>query len=291
MSSSQHLSAGCRLRFRPRGPGVILLQIEAAQLARQVVASERLDILADDGRPLAAERWTAADGNRRLRLVLPAQGFPAEVTVAYSVQAALDVLSCNPAAVNETPLSDIPQAVLPYLLASRYCQSDRLQRFALREFGDLAPGHGRVTAICNWIYDHLEYVKGSSDAHTTAHDTLVSRSGVCRDFAHLGIALSRALGIPARFVSAYAAGLQPPDFHAVFEAYVGGRWYLFDPTRQAAVDRLALIGVGRDATDVSFATIYGDILPSKPEVTACCAAPPLTDATLRAISLSDDQPA
>jgi transglutaminase-like putative cysteine protease len=149
--------------------------------------------------------------------------------------------------------------VLPYLYPSRYCQSDNLSRFAWRQFGAIATGHERVTAVCNWIYEYVDYLAGSSDSGTSAHDTFTQRAGVCRDFAHLGISFCRALGIPARFVSAYGWKLTPQDFHAVFEAYLGGRWYLFDATRLCPIDGIVRIGVGRDAADTSFATFYGQI--------------------------------
>jgi transglutaminase-like putative cysteine protease len=132
-------------------------------------------------------------------------------------------------------------------------------RFVAAEFGHLVPGYSRVTAICNWIYDNVLYLSGSSDSLTSACDTAIERVGVCRDFAHLGIAFCRALNIPARFVSGYAYGLNPPDFHAWFEAYLGGRWYLFDPTRLVPQSGLIRVGTGRDAADVSFATIFGPV--------------------------------
>ena len=155
--------------------------------------------------------------------------------------------------------ADLPLDILYYLYPSRYCQSDRLLRFVAAEFGDLVPGYSRVTAICNWIYDNVLYLSGSSDSLTSACDTAIERVGVCRDFAHLGIAFCRALNIPARFVSGYAYGLNPPDFHAWFEAYLGGRWYLFDPTRLVPQNGLIRVGTGRDAADVSFATIFGPV--------------------------------
>jgi transglutaminase-like putative cysteine protease len=105
-----------------------------------------------------------------------------------------------------------------------------------------------------WIYAHLEYQPGSSNEETTADETLLKRAGICRDFSHLGIAFCRGLGIPARFVSCYAHGLVPSDFHAVFEAYLDGRWWLFDATRQADLDGLVRIGIGRDAAEVAFST-------------------------------------
>jgi len=132
-----------------------------------------------------------------------------------------------------------------------------LLRFVNRTFGTLSPGFERVTGICNWIYDHLTYLAGSTDSSTTAVDVLVQAAGVCRDYAHLGIALCRALGIPARYVSGYAVGLDPPDFHGFFEAYLDGRWYLFDATRMAPIDKLVRIAAGRDAADAPFATFVG----------------------------------
>ena len=131
-------------------------------------------------------------------------------------------------------------------------------RLAQYEFGDLKPGYSRVNAICNWIYDNVEYLSFSSNQNTSAYDTATERVGVCRDFAHLGIAFCRAMNIPARFVSAYAYGLNPPDFHACFEAYLG-RWYLFDPSRLVPQNGIIRIGTGRDAADVSFATIFGSV--------------------------------
>lgn len=283
---SAALTIGCELRFRPRGDGILLLHVEAMRAARQTVAEERLRILAGNAGPeVPFERHVTAAGNRLVRIVLSPRG-PTEIAVIYNARAVAAPLRHDPATVAEIPLRDLPFECLPYLLPSRYCQSDKLGRFAAQRFGALAPGHARVTAICNWLYDHIDYVKGSSDTHTTVHDTLVSRAGVCRDFAHLGIALCRALGIPARFVSAYAADLQPPDFHAVFEAYLAGRWYLFDPTRQASLDRIARIGVGRDAADVSFSTIYGDVEPDKPVVSATFDGHPAPP-TLKAVSLTD----
>jgi transglutaminase-like putative cysteine protease len=118
-------------------------------------------------------------------------------------------------------------------------------------------GYGRVVKICRWIHDRLTYESGSSGSTTSAWQTLQEGRGVCRDYAHVGIAMCRALNIPARFISAYAPGLQPPDFHACFEAYLGHRWWLFDPTFMVPRRGIMRIGTGRDAADVSFATILG----------------------------------
>ena len=104
---------------------------------------------------------------------------------------------------------------------------------------------------------NLDYVSGSTNSQTTARDVFVQRQGVCRDYAHLSIALCRGLGIPARYVCGYAAELQPSDFHGFFEAYLGDRWYLFDPTRLAPVSGFVRIATGQDAADVPFATFNG----------------------------------
>ena len=132
-------------------------------------------------------------------------------------------------------------------------------KLAQDEFGSCESGYAKVQAICDWIYQKIDYLSGSSNSQTSAYDTASERVGVCRDFAHLGIALCRALSIPARFVSAYAWQLQPPDFHACFEAYLGDQWYLFDATRLAPVNGLVRIGTGKDAADTAFATVFGVI--------------------------------
>jgi transglutaminase-like putative cysteine protease len=245
---------GCELGYRVDGPASFVLNIEPARLPRQQVVREWLALTPD----VPVERHVMPESaNRYLRFSPP----PGELTVRYEAEVELDPLLADPAAIPEVPAAALPFEVLPHLYPSRYCQSDRLARAAQELVRDVPPGHPRVTALCNWIHDNVAYLRGASDVHTSAADTLVERAGVCRDFAHLGVALCRAVGVPARFVSAYALGLVPADFHAVFEAWLGDRWYLFDPTRQAALDGLVRIGVGRDAAEVSFATINGAAAP------------------------------
>ncbi|UOK70726.1 transglutaminase-like domain-containing protein [Ancylobacter polymorphus] len=239
-----------RLAYEVRETTVFLLNIEAAALRNQKILSERLNLTPT----VAADRHELDGGTRLVRVVVE----PGTFEVDYAATVDLSMYDADPASLSETPVAELPLEVTPFLNPSRYCQSDRLARFALREFGALPPGHQRVTAICNWIYDHVDYLSGSSTSETSAYDTMVQRAGVCRDFAHLGIAFCRALSIPARFASSYAWQLDPPDFHAVFECYLDGAWYLFDPTRKAALQGLVRIGVGRDAADAAFATIFGN---------------------------------
>jgi transglutaminase-like putative cysteine protease len=133
-------------------------------------------------------------------------------------------------------------------------------------FGDIGDSHQQVMAVADWIYDNVEYVRGSTDSQTSAFETITERAGVCRDFAHLGIALCRALTIPARYFTGYAHQLEPQDFHACFEAYIGERWLLFDATRLAPLNGLVRIATGRDAADAAVATLFGAIAGKKVQV-------------------------
>ena len=252
-------SLSCELGYQVKDQASFVLNIQPSQLPQQRILRESLVLTPD----VPHETYVMPEsGNRYVRF----QAAAGEVKIAYDAEVELDVQLDDPATVPEIPTEQLPFPTLPHLYPSRYCQADRLPRAAQSDFGHLAPGHARVTAICNWIHDQIEYKRGTSDEHTSAADTLIDRAGVCRDFAHLGIALCRALGIPARFVSCYAWRLEPPDFHAVFEAYLGGRWYLFDSTRQAALDGLVRIGIGRDASEVAFTTIQGEVEPTVMQV-------------------------
>ncbi|KKB08279.1 transglutaminase-like domain-containing protein [Devosia chinhatensis] len=246
-------SVGCEIGYDLQSQSTLIFNISAMQGGRQRILSERLTISPD----LVADEKTAADsGNRFVRLTSD----PGEVRLRYEAEVELAPLHNEPESVDEVPVAKLPLETLTFLNPSRYCPSDQLARFASRQFGNIAPGFGRVTEICNWINSEVDYLAGSSDTTTTAADTFAMRAGVCRDFAHLGITFCRALGIPARLVSCYAWQLEPQDFHAVFEAWLGDRWYLFDPTRMAALDGMVRIGCGRDAADTAFATIYGSVI-------------------------------
>ncbi|GGZ45068.1 transglutaminase-like domain-containing protein [Asticcacaulis endophyticus] len=241
---------GCTLEYFVQTPTVFIFNIEVARLQRHQGLVERLTITPD----IELNRHTAPDINNRYFSVHAPAG---PLTVKYEAEVSLEVLRADPNTVPETPVERLPLDIMPFLLPSRFVPSDRLAAFARREFGYLAPGFNRITAICNWLYDNIDYQRGASNEQTTADESLILRAGVCRDFAHLGIAFCRALEIPARFVSCYAYGLNPSDFHAVFEAYLDGRWWLFDGTRQANLDGLVRIGVGRDAAEIAFCSPFG----------------------------------
>lgn len=253
------LSVGCQIGYDVLDSATLIFNIEAMRGGRQRVLNEKLIITPS---LMFDEKTAQESGNRYLRLTAP----PGPLQLRYEAEIELDPLHLAPAVVGEVPVAILPLDTLAFLNPSRYCPSDELARFATRQFGNIAPGFGRVVEICNWINSEVDYQFGTSDTTTTAADTFSLRAGVCRDFAHLGITFCRALGIPARFVSCYAWQLEPQDFHAVFEAYLGDRWYLFDPTRMAALDGLVRIGVGRDAADTSFATIFGPVNPQQVQV-------------------------
>ncbi len=235
----------------PEGPCTFVFNLESAHLGAQTIEHESLTLSPD----LECDHYQETGlGNRYTRCHLPNGD---DLTVQYEACLTVSHLSGLVADIGETSPDCLPLSVLPFTYPSRYCQSDRLMRMAHSEFGYLQPGFQRVLAICNWISTRVEYLSGTTDSETSAYDTATERQGVCRDFAHLGIALCRALGIPARFVSVYALALPTQDFHAIFEAYLDGRWWLFDPTRLVPLDAVVRIGTGRDAADVAFATFWG----------------------------------
>jgi transglutaminase-like putative cysteine protease len=238
------------LRYEVQSPSDFAIAVLAAENRRQHVDEQHFGVAPDRG----TERIRFDPSGHDLVRVSVGPG-----PLAITYDATVDVRPHIPLDVPrlETPFVELPVAVLGFLLPSRFCQSDLLGRFAQRTFGALEPGFDRVTGICNWIWEHLEYVSGSTDASSTAVDVLVGAAGVCRDYAHLGITFCRALGIPARYVSGYAVDLEPPDFHGFFEAFLDGEWYLFDATRMAPIDGLVRIATGRDAADVAFAAIVG----------------------------------
>jgi transglutaminase-like putative cysteine protease len=223
----------------------IIANLEASQTDDQIILSESLDIQP----PARLLSDSTSYGDRRIRASLSGQ-----VTIQYLATIENKLRQLLPIVGRQHLWSDLPGDVLPFLLPSRFCPSDKFMRFAQREFGGAGDGVARVMAILEWIHRNVDYVAGVSNAETTAERTFVDRAGVCRDFTHLGITLARALGIPARAVSAYALELDPPDFHAIFEVYLENGWWLIDPTRLAPIEGIVRIGSGRDASDIAFLT-------------------------------------
>ena len=245
-------SIDLQLDYDVTHPAHFLFNIEAAFDEGHRVVSERLSIT-----PSVKVRtfFDERNGNRFVRLDAP------KGTLSVNYHANVELISTPvPLHLDEALVTAVPDDVLRYLMPSRYCESDILSRVAQQMFGGLPHGLSRVRAIENWIHDSIYYLPGFSNSTTTAQEVFVQRAGVCRDFAHLGITLCRALNIPARLVVGYVSFEEPPqDFHAVFEAWLDNQWVVFDPTKMAPIDRLVRVGTGRDAKDVAFATIFGGV--------------------------------
>jgi transglutaminase-like putative cysteine protease len=253
----------CDLCFSVIEPAELVLQVTASDSAGSVVA-ERLGARSES-EPVATTALLGPNGTRCHVVRAPA----GRLTVSY--RAEIDVGSSRP--VRDPAVSPVPgepgdgaapdpsvsYSRLVYLRPSRYCPSDRLVGFAVAEFGVDSSVDTRVRAITEWIRQRVGYVAGSGSVHDSAEHTLLSGVGTCRDFAHLGVALCRAVGIPARFSSVYAPGLFPMDFHAVFEFMEDGRWFSCDTTDLAPRSAMVRIATGRDAADAAFASVLAGI--------------------------------
>ena len=246
--ATAHLRIHTRLFYHFAEPTDVLVQLEAAALHDQRVIEPELwltpvlHFARVPGHDEIGERiWLRVDGQLAL-------DYKAEIVIERPV---IDL-----AALPETAPHQLPGEVIDYLMPSRFCPSDRFNAFVDTEFSGLAGG-ACIAAIRDWVAQHLSYEPGASTAATCATDTFVQRSGVCRDYAHLVIALARAASIPARYVSVYAPDVSPPDFHAVAEVYLAGAWHLVDATGMAAAPEVAKIGVGRDAADIPFLSSFG----------------------------------
>lgn len=242
------LNIDVQLDYELDAPSDILLQLEVAALADQNIETVSLDI--PESKHFAR---IAGEEDVGERIWLRQEG---EFKVDYQATVAIDRSESDCGQLRQTPVHELPGETVKYLMGSRYCQANQFQGFVQAEFGDTAGGE-RVMAMRDWIEQKFRYVPGVSNANTTARDTFVQRQGICRDYAHVLISLARASAIPARMVSVYALGVEPPDFHAVAEVWLDGGWHLIDPTGMAPVDGIARIGVGRDAADISFMTVYG----------------------------------
>ena len=240
-----------------------IFNIHAAATDCQRIVDESLVI----NQQVPIEMFTdPAFGTRYMRL----QASNGPLNVHYSGTVDIDHHESEPDALMEMPVATLPMATMRYIYPSRYCQSDRLRKFATTEFGHIQQGYRRVEAIQNWVRSRTAFLSGSSDASTSAIDTLTDQAGVCRDFAHLMIALCRAVNIPARFVSGIDYGadpaMGPTDFHAYVEVVLSGRWYVFDPSGVSPPMGLLRLGTGRDAADASFATVFGAVSSYQPVI-------------------------
>jgi transglutaminase-like putative cysteine protease len=202
---------------------------------------------------VSVEEYTDIFGNLCQRLVAPAGPF--SVHTSAEVMTA-DVVDTAPGAWF-VEIQNLPDTVLLYLLPSRYCESDRFGNLARDIVDGVQLGYDQVDRISDWIRNSIRYNPGSSAYPLSAVEVNMRQEGVCRDLAHLGIALCRGISIPARLVVGFLYGLEPMDLHAWFEAYVGGRWYTFDPTEGALRGGRLAVAYGRDAADVAVYHQFG----------------------------------
>jgi transglutaminase-like putative cysteine protease len=244
------------LRYELAGKSDFLLNVHAAMTARQRVVEEAFTLAPDIP-------WTVetddATGNRIAKFSSEAP----EVTAHYAGLVDITHRIVDPQDVVAEAPAELPVSSLRFLYPSRYCPSDAISQRAWDLFGQIPRGYAQVRAVRDWVRDNITFRIGTSHSGTTAVDTLRDGCGVCRDFAHTFISYCRALNYPARFCTGVDYGadpaLGPPDFHAYAEVQMGGHWYLFDATGISPITGLIRIGTGRDAADVSFATIFGPV--------------------------------
>jgi hypothetical protein len=195
---------------------------------------------------------------------------PGPLSLKYSASLNLNHHLMPRSQLKEVSIAELPLEVLHFVHPSRYCPSDRFYQLAVEQFGGLPPGYSRVQAIADWVRDRTCFQVGTSNSMNCAMDTLNSRTGVCRDFAHLMISICRALNIPARYATSIDYGADPvfgpTDFHAYVEVYLSGRWYIFDPTGISITSGLVRLATGRDANDVAFATLFGNAVWTAPKI-------------------------
>lgn len=230
-------------------PGIFMLRPQSG--AGQRIRSESFILTPD----VPVTEYMDLYGNLCQRIIIPTGTFQLECNVVADCPEDIDVHPTAP----YTPIEELPDNVLQYLLASRYCESDKLVNLAMEITRDAWPGYPKVEAIRSWIYNNFNYSYGVTNSSTSALDVVATRTGVCRDYTHLGMALCRSIDIPARMVVGYLYDLKPMDLHAWFEAYVGGRWYTFDATQSAPKGKRIAMAYGRDAADVAFATYFGTV--------------------------------
>jgi transglutaminase-like putative cysteine protease len=233
------------------GPSTLILNVHAFRNGVQKITRESFVLEPK----VKSEEFVSEQGQNRLVRIETRKVEELKIAYSASVDTRVSLLAMDKA--TSVAVGKLDRSVIPYIYPSRYCQSDKLGRLAYNKFGKIKHPFETVTAIVEWIYKNVQYLSGSTNWQTSAFDTVTERAGVCRDFAHLGIALCRALNIPARYFAGYAHQLIPPDFHACFEAHIGGSWLLFDATRLVPLNGLVRIATGRDAADAAVATIFG----------------------------------
>lgn len=249
-----------KLTYEARSSSTLILNIQPFQSVGQFITAE--SFLLDP--ELSFQDWIFPVGERRIRTVsIPG---PGKIEINYQASVDRNIQFIDAETLTDVAIARLPISVLRYLNPSRYCQSDKLYKFAAHNFGRYQHAYEKVQAICEWIYKNVEYAGGNTTQQTSALDTLTDQFGVCRDFAHLAVALCRAVTIPARYLTCYAYELQPPDFHACFEVYLGGQWIVADASNLVPLNGIVKIATGLDASETAFASIFGELYFSGMEI-------------------------
>lgn len=241
------------LYYYSAGPSTLLCSLSCGKTSGQAVFQESLTTSRQVTR---TDLTVGQEKNRITKLEMKEGG---DLAVHYLATAQTTANTISLARAEKRKAENLGAPVIPYLFPSRYAPSDRLRAAAMDFFGGIRGTLNQVLAIEEWLFQNIAYVIGASTEQSCARDTLELRTGVCRDFAHLGISFCRALCIPARYVTVYAYQLYPQDFHAVFEVYIKGVWYVIDGTRKAPLNGMIRIATGRDASDSAVATLFGNI--------------------------------
>lgn len=265
-------------QFPQPAPVILVLNIHESRAMDLIVPDQ---LITEPFVPVSS--YKDSFGNRCSRLVAPAG------RIRLYGEGLIEVSECPEAPViapYQTPVADLPDDTLQFLLGSRYCETDLLSQTAWQLFGWTTPGHPRVQAICDFVHNHIRFNYQNARSTRTAAGAYQEATGVCRDFAHLAITFCRCMNIPARYCTGYLSdiGLQPPfdpgDFAAWFEVWIDGRWHMFDPRNNTPRAGRVLMARGRDAADVAISTTFGpNILESfrvwADEVPAAEQVPPL----------------
>lgn len=245
------LRAGCEIQMSAEAPVPLVAMLRPRSGEAQWVTSELYEL-----EPFTQViEYVDVFGNLCQRMTAPAKRFT--IRTEAVVEASDDITLNRGGPL--TPPERLPDYALQFLLPSRYCPSDKLEKLAKEVTLRQKPGYDQVEAIRAWIHTNIEYKYGVSNASTDALETLEKRAGVCRDYSHIGMSLCRALRIPARQVVGYLYELDPMDLHAWFEAFVDGRWYTFDATQKEPRGGRIAVAYGRDAADVALITELGDL--------------------------------
>jgi transglutaminase-like putative cysteine protease len=248
-----NFSINSSLHYHANGSSTAICSICCQKTSGQRILSESLTVNREVNRQNLS---VGLEANRFVKIDVADAG---NCSIQYQA-----CISPSPTLIDKRQLASqaavsLTELTLPYLSPSRYAPADRMRAVAHDLFGNINTSIEQVLAIEDWLYEHICYQVGSSIEQSWSLDTFETRTGVCRDFAHLGIALCRGLNIPARYVTVYAYQLNPQDFHAVFEAFVGGSWIVIDGTRLAPLNGMIRIATGRDAADTALGCLFGPI--------------------------------